>query len=71
MNTLAYWDLVPDLVKSLKLTQELGLLVVNVEPGAPAHRAGMLLGDVIITLDGKPVLAHVPAGADTANAGIR
>jgi S1-C subfamily serine protease len=44
-----------DLVKSLKLTQELGLLVVNVEPGAPAHKAGMLLGDVIITLDGKPV----------------
>lgn len=44
-----------DLVKSLELTQELGLLVVNVEPGAPAHKAGMLLGDVIITLDGKPV----------------
>ncbi len=44
-----------DLVKSLKLQQELGLLVVNVEPGAPAHKAGMLLGDVIITLDAKPV----------------
>lgn len=44
-----------DLVKSLKLPQELGLLVVNVEPGAPAHKAGMLLGDIIITLDGKPV----------------
>jgi S1-C subfamily serine protease len=44
-----------DLVKSLKLTQELGLLVVNVEPGAPAHKAGLLLGDVIITLDDQPV----------------
>jgi S1-C subfamily serine protease len=44
-----------DLVKSLKLTQELGLLVVNVEPGAPAHKAGLLLGDVMITLDGQPV----------------
>ncbi len=44
-----------DLVRSLSLTQELGLLVVNVEPGAPAHKAGLLLGDVIVTLDGQSV----------------
>lgn len=44
-----------DLVRALKLTQELGLLVVNVEPGAPAHKAGLLLGDVIVSLDSQAV----------------
>lgn len=33
----------------------MGLIVVNVEPGSPAERAGMLLGDVLIALGGEPV----------------
>lgn len=32
-----------------------GLVVVNVEPGSPAERAGMLLGDVLIALGGEQV----------------
>jgi S1-C subfamily serine protease len=32
-----------------------GLIVVMVEPAGPAARAGMLLGDVLVALDGAPV----------------
>jgi len=32
-----------------------GLVVVNVEPDGPAARAGILLGDVVVALDGRPV----------------
>lgn len=34
--------------------QESGLLVVNVESDSPASRAGLLLGDILVTLDGQP-----------------
>lgn len=32
-----------------------GLLMVHVEPGSPAEKAGLLLGDTLIELEGKPV----------------
>jgi len=35
--------------------QETGLLVVTVEPGGPAQKAGLLQGDTIVTVDGDPV----------------
>jgi S1-C subfamily serine protease len=34
---------------------EIGLIVVNVQPDGPAAKAGLLLGDVLVTLDGAPV----------------
>ena len=34
---------------------EIGLLVVNVQPDGPAAKAGVLLGDVLVALDGAPV----------------
>ena len=37
------------------LSQEGGLLVVRVEPGGPSERAGLMLGDVLVALDGQPV----------------
>lgn len=36
-------------------TQEAGLLIVTVEPGSPAERAGLLLGDLLVKLGGQPV----------------
>lgn len=35
--------------------QESGLLIVSVEPDSPAGRAGLLLGDVLVGLDGQAV----------------
>ncbi|MEP7293873.1 MAG: trypsin-like peptidase domain-containing protein, partial [Chloroflexota bacterium] len=35
--------------------QETGLMLVAVEPGSPADAGGLVLGDVIITLDGQAV----------------
>ncbi len=32
-----------------------GLLLMNVEPGGPAERGGLLQGDTLVTLDGRPV----------------
>jgi S1-C subfamily serine protease len=34
--------------------QETGLLVVQVEDGSPAHKGGVILGDILVTLDGQP-----------------
>src|SRR2546425_2528714 len=38
-----------------QLGQESGLLVVTVEAGGPAQKAGLLQGDTIVTIDGDPV----------------
>lgn len=35
--------------------QETGVLVINVASGGPAEQAGLLLGDVLVSLGGKPV----------------
>jgi S1-C subfamily serine protease len=35
------------------LAQERGLLVVRVEPGSPAERGGLMLGDVLTAFDGQ------------------
>ena len=35
--------------------QEGGLLVVSVEPGSPAERGGLLLGDTLASMDGQPL----------------
>ena len=40
---------------SVELGQETGLLLVSVEPGTPADRAGLVMGDTIVRFDGQPV----------------
>jgi S1-C subfamily serine protease len=43
------------LVRALDNGQELGLLIVSVEAGGPADTAGLMLGDVILAVDGMAV----------------
>lgn len=44
-----------NLRESLKLTNETGIMVMGVEPGSPAEKSGLMLGDVIIALDTNPL----------------
>jgi serine protease DegQ len=45
---------VPEALRSkLKSQLTTGLVVIHVEPGGPADRAGMLLGDVLVELQGR------------------
>jgi S1-C subfamily serine protease len=41
--------------QQLGLTQRGGLLVVGVEEGSPAGQGGLIIGDILATLDGQPV----------------
>jgi S1-C subfamily serine protease len=48
---------IPEALRSqLKSSAAGGLMVLHVEAGGPADKAGILLGDVIVELQGKPVL---------------
>lgn len=46
------------MVKGLGLSSSGGVIVVSVEPGQPAEKAGILIGDVIIGLDSSPITDH-------------
>jgi S1-C subfamily serine protease len=41
--------------KELGLEQKVGLILIGVEPDAPAERAGALVGDILLKLDGSAV----------------
>lgn len=47
---------VPDDVREqLKIENDEAVIILSVEPGGPASRAGLLLGDVLIRLDESPI----------------
>ncbi len=41
--------------QALRLDSDIGLVIVNVEPGGPADQGGVLLGDVLLALEGAAV----------------
>ncbi len=48
-------SLTPELAVSFKVSPDEGVLVNSVDDGAPAQRAGLLQGDIIISFDGQSV----------------
>jgi S1-C subfamily serine protease len=45
-----------ELAKKLKLGKAGGLIVLSVEKDGPAERANLVIGDILIALDGRPVM---------------
>lgn len=52
---VAIQDVTRELADSFGLTKPQGALVASVEKGAPADKAGIEAGDIILKYDGKPV----------------
>jgi serine protease Do len=48
-------ELNPQIAHQLRLKADQGVVVVGVEPGSPAHEAGIQQGDVIVEVDRHPV----------------
>jgi serine protease Do len=43
-----------EMAKGLSLTRNYGVIVSDVWPGGPAEKAGMKIGDILISVDGQP-----------------
>jgi S1-C subfamily serine protease len=41
--------------KSLQRSEKTAAIVLEVEPEGPAHKAGLVIGDIIVALGGTPV----------------
>jgi serine protease Do len=50
-------DLTPQIARQLEIEADEGVLVAGVQPESPAHRAGILRGDVILEVNRNPVFS--------------
>jgi serine protease DegQ len=48
-------ELTPDLVKSMKLGSETGVQIAGLVPEGPAARAGAKVGDILLSIEDKPI----------------
>lgn len=48
-------ELTASLRQALDLSQETGILIVSLEPEGPAEQAGVLIGDILLTLSGEAI----------------
>ena len=51
-------DLLAASQEALKRQQSTGLLVMSVEKDSPASRGGLIVGDILVAVAGRPVLHH-------------
>lgn len=49
-------DITPELADSFRLSKAQGALVAGVLRGSPAERAGLRAGDILLVIEGKPVI---------------
>jgi len=52
---IAAQPLTPKLAKAFGINSRFGVVVGRIVPESPAEKAGLIVGDVIISVDGKPV----------------
>ena len=52
---LSAQTITPTLAKGLKLPRDWGVLVADVDPDGPAQDGGVKIGDIISSMDGKPM----------------
>jgi serine protease Do len=45
----------PTLAAGLRLSRDWGAVLADVLPGGPANRAGLSVGDIVLSVDGKPI----------------
>jgi serine protease DegQ len=52
---IAVQDMTPELAESFKLKDTQGVLIAEVVRGSPADKAGIKAGDILVSIDGKPL----------------
>ena len=52
---IAYQDVTPDLAELLGMPRAQGVVITRVERGSVADTAGLLIGDVIVAINGRPI----------------
>jgi serine protease Do len=52
----AVQSITPDMAAALELPQDHGVVVVDLAPGGPAESAGLKIQDVVVALDGQPIV---------------